>query len=160
MTTKVDLSKLSGGAKNHWLKNNRDLVLGYYEQFGREATMKQFNLRDTTLDDFLNRPEPHNSRFHSRIDKADEALAMAEMAEVGVAEARKEVRELKEEWTTFIESVSSQLVQRFFIPLLQQNITLSNELDIKPESDMLKIDDLLISKMRDKAKTLTRKALT
>ena len=127
---------MNGGEKAMWLRQNRQLVLDYYDQFGEPLTLRQFNLKPSTLDSLFKR---------QGIDKEDirhyRAEALAKIAMEGANEARRDVRELKAQFGLFTELVSRQLIDNFFVPLLGSVITLPPSFGVKATKDLL-ISDL------------------
>lgn len=129
-------SGMSGGKKAMWLRQNGQLVLDYYNQFGESLTLRQFNLKPSTLASLFEREgiEQEDTRY-------DRAEALAKIAIEGSNEARRDVRELKSQYSQFTELVAQQLLNNFFIPLLKSAIKLPSFLEIKPDRDLL-ISDL------------------
>jgi len=126
---------MNGGEKAMWLKQNRQLVLDYYDQFSESLTLRQFNLKPSTLDSFLKR-----QGLDKKDTRYDRAEALAEIATEGANEARREVRELKAEYSLFTELVSRQLIDNFFLPLLGSVITLPPSFGVKATRDLLVSD--------------------
>lgn len=146
-----DLSTLNGGAKQLWINQNRKLILDYHLQFGEAATLQQFNMKAGTLRRILEH-ERQGTQYASR-DEIDRALLRADVTEMGVRELRHEVKELKNEYGRFTESVSSQLVEKFFYPLLQSMVRLPD--DMRPPADPLALSNFSPPAKRIKAKNDT-----
>lgn len=123
-----------GGQKQLYLKQHRAEIIAFYRSFGSEEACRQYNMTEQTLKKLLNSPEPLNR-------KDDRAVIIAQMAEARSVEIKKEVDDLKRQYSIFVDSVARQLLEKFFRPLLQQTIKLPAGLEWKPDT-MLKLDDL------------------
>jgi hypothetical protein len=137
--TELDqLARLKGGPKHMWLMEHRDPIIQFQQEFGPEATMKTFHLTETTLHNLLG-----SSKYESipRITKADKALALAEIARADVQELRQEVISLKRLFERFQQSVGEQLLEKFFMPLLQSGIKVDENLKLE-EKNELSLDDI------------------
>ena len=128
-------SGMRGGEKAMWLRQNGQLVLDYYDQFGEFLTLSQFNLKPSTLASLFNREGI--GQEDTRYDRAE---ALAKIAMEGANEARREVRELKSQYSQFTELVGQQLLNNFFIPLLKSVVKLPAFLEAKPNRDLLLSD--------------------
>jgi hypothetical protein len=117
---------------------HRDLIIQFHQEFGPEATMKTFHLMRTTLHNLLG-----SSKYEPipRITKADKALALAEIARADVQELRQEVISLKRLFERFQQSVGEQLLEKFFMPLLQSGIKVDENLKLE-EKNELSLDDI------------------
>ena len=132
---------LNGGKKQLWLRLHREEVLTYFELHGEAATRERYNIvKDDTWSRLLN---PDVSRPKSKLTKADRAIARAEIAEQGLRELRREVRELKEQYGDFVPLVADQITRKFFIPLVSGSIELPPELEHKPEPNPLDLTDFV-----------------
>ena len=128
-------SGMSGGKKAMWLRQNGRLVLDYYNQFGESLTLRQFNLKPSTLESLFKR-----EGIGQEDTKYDRAEALAKIAAEGANEARREVRELKSQYSQFTELVAQQLLNNFFVPLLKSVMKLPPFLEAKPDRDLLLSD--------------------
>ncbi len=128
-------SGMSGGKKAMWLRLNEQLVLDYYDQFGESLTLRQFNLKPSTLDSLFKR-----EGIVQEDPRYDRAVALAKIAVEGANEARREVRELKSQYSQFTELVGQQLLNNFFVPLLKSVVKLPPFLEAKPDRDLLLSD--------------------
>lgn len=133
-------TKLNGGQKHMWLQHHRELILTFYDEFGETATRTIFKLRGETLHNLVNSKTSHNN--YNRLSKADKALAQAEIARADVQELRKEIRELRQLFEYFQQSVGEQLVNKFFLPLLQAGISVDYDLNLEKKDDSLRIDNI------------------
>jgi hypothetical protein len=132
--------ELSGGKKQMWLRQHRDEVLEFYDKHGAEATKEQYNLLPSTLDSILkDKPKPFTGRF----SRQDELQLRLNMTNAEMVTLRTEVRELKELFLSFQDSVSEQLKQKFLLPLLQAGIRVDSNLQLKPQPDVLEVKSLL-----------------
>lgn len=141
-------TKLKGGQKHMWLRQHREAILAFYESFGEEDTRKTFCLTENTLQSLI-KSKPDERRF-SRLSKADKALARAEISEAGVIELRKEVKELRQLFEHFQQSVGEQLLNRFFLPLIQSGIKVENLLDAPEHNNELRIDNIDFTQLSEK----------
>ncbi|MBA7523185.1 hypothetical protein ES705_16520 [subsurface metagenome] len=118
-----------------WLRLNGQLVLDYYDQFGESLTLRQFNLKPSTMDSLFKREGivQEDTRY-------DRAEALAKIAIEGANEARRGVRELKSQYSQFTELVAQQLLTNFFVPLLKSVMKLPPFLEAKPDRDLLLSD--------------------
>jgi len=130
---------LSGGKKRMWLRVHRDEVLAYLEKNGEEATMKEYHLRKGTLDRVISLSEGYYPRF-TRYDSLELKI---NRDEVSIADLRGELRELKELFAVFQESVAEQIKQNFLIPLLQAGIRPPEGLELAPHPDLLNVNSLI-----------------
>jgi len=138
----ANMKTMAGGPKHKWLTENRPLILWYLDLFGPEKTKKQFNLTHDTLHRLETRPEkPHG--FH--LAKPDKALALAEIAKVGVQENSQRIKELEAAFSQFTESVGKSLGQQFsqaITQFLQRAITLDPSLEPREQPAPLSLDTL------------------
>ncbi len=139
MVDKKELRDLRGGEKRMWLRIHRDEVLEYLEDHGEEATKEKYHLKHDTLDRVI-RPEGGNYPRFTRYDRLEMKV---NMAKAKVDDLTGEVRELKEQFAKFQESVGEQLKQSFLLPLLRAGIRLPPELLLKPGPDYLNVKFLL-----------------
>jgi len=131
------IASLRGGQKNMWLRHHRSMVLDFYAEFGEEPTKQQFCLTHDTLERFV---QFEHKPYQRPFTKVDQALLKAEIAEEGARQLSKEVIELKEQFAKFQETVSKQMVEKFFIPLLQSTIHVDETLGAKPKQDNLSLE--------------------
>jgi len=120
-----------------WLKQHRELVLEFHQEFGEEATKQTFHLTGTTLHNLMTYPA--NTRNY-KLTKVDRALAQGEIVRADIQELRQEVRSLKQLFERFQLSVGEQLIEKFFKPLLQAGIKVDNGVVIE-EEDKLSLKD-------------------
>lgn len=143
-------TKLRGGRKQIWLRQHRETILAFYNSFGEKETRKTFCLTETTMQSLVT-PKANRQRF-SQMSKADRALARAEISEVGLLELRKEVKELRQLFDHFQQSVGEQLLTKFFLPLLQSGIKVDKVLDKPEATDPLRIDNIDFSQFKVESK--------
>jgi len=134
-----ELWNLRGGEKRMWLRQHQEEVLEYLEHHGELATKEKYHLTHDTLDRVIS-PE---GGYYPRFSRYDELQLKLNITEAGVAELRAEVKELKEQFARFQDSVAEQLKQNFFLPLLQAGIRLPGGMDANPGPDRLRISDLM-----------------
>lgn len=99
-----ELAGLSGGKKQLWLRNNRQLILDYYREFGEAETCEKFNLKKDTLDRIINR-EASRQRYVSQ-DDFEKALTRVDIAESGVRSLRREVRDIRYEYYSATDRIA------------------------------------------------------
>lgn len=134
---KVDpgVIELSGGTKQKWLRLHRSEILAYYEANGEVPTRERYHIvKDTTWHNFLHKSKPESGK----LTRADKALSRAEIAEEGLREVKKE---LKEAYSRFVPFLADEIKNKFFIPLLAGKIELPAELEYKPAPDPLGLAD-------------------
>lgn len=119
-----DLTCLKGGQKAMWLRQHSLEVREYFRCHGYTATLDQFHLLTSTLDNVLSgvydgesKPVISNKRQISDVEKA---LIMAEAAQAGNAETRRSLRELERSYDLFTNNVANKVVNRIVFAL--QNI--------------------------------------
>jgi hypothetical protein len=116
-----ELRELKGGSKALWLNLHRDEVLDYLETHGDAETRRFFGLTThNSLDDLKTRWF-FESR-HKSVSPIDRLRLDVEIVASDNANLRKEIRQLKEDFFKFQESVSDQLTKKFFIPLMRAAI--------------------------------------
>jgi hypothetical protein len=95
-----ELNGLKGGGKQFWLRTHRKEVETYYFEHGPDDTMREFNLRQATLERFLSRKGRDD-----RINKLTEADRwVLKVANEGIREVRRRVADL-EDWRFKVEPV-------------------------------------------------------
>lgn len=85
------LKGLSGGRKEMWLRENRQLVMNYFMEHGREATLERFMMEEDTLDRFLHRDEIHIDNY----SKAERAVYISQTAIDMARESARRCTELE-----------------------------------------------------------------
>lgn len=130
---------LKGGEKRMWLRIHQDEVLEYLEEHGEEATKEKYHLTHDTLDRVKIPEGGHYSSF-TRYDRLEMKV---NIAKAGLEDLTGEVRELKEQFGKFQESIGEQLKQNFLLPLLAAGFKLPTELELKPKPDSLNVEALL-----------------
>lgn len=93
-----ELANMKGGEKQFWLRTHRGEVDNYYFEHGAEATMKEFNMIQSTLERFLSRRGLDNRA--NKLSKNDRWVYTAAME--SIREVKREVREIKD----WIENVN------------------------------------------------------
>ncbi|MFC2062475.1 hypothetical protein ACFLS8_00795 [Chloroflexota bacterium] len=134
------LKKLSGGEKQLWIKNNWAEIETYYERNGFEATCKKYRMKVITLERFLRNAKAKKT---CQVCSTNDELTKlrVEVLRSDVAGLRGEIRELKETYGLFIESVAEQVKLGLLIPLLRSSIKVPRELASKAIVDALRLDD-------------------
>ena len=121
---RIDLKGLSGGSKQIWIKQNKKLVVDYYNTFGSEDTCQKFCLGQETLQKILDSYE--DKVFDDRLER----LALkCEIATDAGRHARHELNVMRKQFELFQESVADQLAKNFLIPLLKHTLRLPAELE-------------------------------
>lgn len=123
-----------GGKKTLFLKQNRAEIKAYFANFGAEETCDRYNLTHQTLERFLKQGDPIPRRD-------DRAVLLAQIASERSLRTEKQVKELEKKYALFLDSLCSQFVEKFFKPLLQNNIELPSGLEVQ-EDNLLKLDDM------------------
>ena len=124
----------SGGKLIFSLKNNYDQIVSFYRHHGPEATLSEYHITRRTLERLLaggyGKPQ--------RRTKADRAIDLANIAIASNSELRRELREMREEYSQLVSLVVQQLADRIIKAM--QNI----EVDIPPELKHQETDPLRI----------------
>ena len=133
-----DISQLRGGEKRMWIERNYELIITSHEELGFEMTCMAFHMRPNTLESLLVSRPPR--RHRPRLDKSDRALIQVEMLRAEVKELKQELMQLTQDYSTFQESISQQLVDKLFRPFLQNSFTLPSELELKEQDNPLSLE--------------------
>ena len=134
----VNWRSLKGGQKDLALRTHRAEILAYFEAHGEVATREWYNIRkNETWQHFLS---PREVR-HKMLTKADKAIIRSEIAEEGLREVKREVRDLKEQYGKFVPYLADEITRKFFVPLLSGKVELPKELEYKPAPDQLSLAD-------------------
>ena len=126
-----------GGQKQLWLSQHFELVIGFYQVFGREATLQQFNLKQSTLDSLLTR---YNDSLLKK-SEAEKLNAKVNYIIEALNDTRHEVRGLKRDYSRFTEVVADTISRQFLEPLIRHTIQVPDSLELKPIDDPLRLDD-------------------
>jgi ABC-type methionine transport system ATPase subunit len=158
------LANLSGGQKQMWIRQHRELILNYYWTFGEEATLRHFTLTDATLDTILRfSDKTHRVSLTTmqrikldiqdlkfRIEQLEKGKATGdtkiEMAILARREETKEVRETRESYYQFTNLVSSQIskgIGQFIKLMIERGLTPDNALP--PPEIELDVETILSS---------------
>lgn len=137
----TDPRRLKGGVKGVWLKQNRQLVVDYWRHFGDADTCKQFSMRPEVLRDLIQGgvEDPRAVRLPRRSDDIEKVQLMAEASQAAVAELRRDIRGLKEDYIQFTELVSESIATKLLKPLLSMIIRLPD--DMRPPQELLELVD-------------------
>ena len=139
-----ELHGLTGGQKYLWLGVHRDEVLTYLQAHGDAETRRYYGLTTHRVLDDLKTRWFVESR-HRSVSAFDRLRTDVDIIATDNANLRKEIRELKEQYSILRESIGEQLATKFFIPLLRLAIKLDDpKLDL-PEKpfDPLNVQYLL-----------------
>ncbi len=157
---KRDPSQLKGGAKHMYLRLHRAEIIGYLNAHGIGPTLTQYHICSVTLDNLLtqgdkgndpryrytgtapSRPNPVLLTALDALNIADKSKVIAEMAQGSVADLRRELRELREQFALFQQAVATDLATRFLKPLLEF-MKVPDTLDVKTKADPLSVTALL-----------------
>jgi hypothetical protein len=139
---------IKGGAKHQWLVAHKEEVRAYFKEHGFYKTTAHYRLYQTTMlalldaDPDLQSPElrlaegalrryknlqPVLEAIKEASDKADRAALMAESSSAGVAQLRREIHMLREEFEAFQQTVSQQVGQAI-VGSLMKNMKLPKKL--------------------------------
>lgn len=110
---------MKGGTKQLWLRNNRQRVLDFYREAGKDETLIKFNMTESTFERFLG-----SNKEPVYYTKADRAFIMAETARVAANECKSEVVNLRRQLEGFEVAVTDHLVKRVFEPLAREAMQL------------------------------------
>lgn len=143
-----ELTCLRGGQKNLWLRLHSEDIINYFVRHGRELTKQQFRItKDFALDSILEGGGASDIPQFGKLDKVeieklDKVESQLEINTENVRDLRGEVRELREIFGLFEQSVGKQLIEKFFLPLLRRGIELNERFE-KPRPKTIKVDDLI-----------------
>lgn len=153
MVNKVCTSKFRGGKKHLWFKQHSGEIAEYCAKYGHEATMIQFRIEKRyTLDAIIKRynisPEQPARVLRADIDKAlrlaDYATIRAEQAIERQKDLERQLRELREAYSHFVETVGNRVKAGLLVPLLQRSMgELPDNLQAKPEPDALNLTGIV-----------------
>lgn len=136
-----DLEGLNAAELQMWRRQHRKEILDYLEQNGKEATMKRYRFsHQDVFERFIEHPPPPRPSCE-KFTKLDKVEMLAQMALASGRESKSEIRELKEAYEKFTDSVGDQLAQKFFLPLLRMALKVDPSLELKPDRS-LEIDSL------------------
>lgn len=131
------VAELRGGQKAMWLRQHRNLVVEFYNEFGEDETKQRFCFTHDTLEGLL---KYERRSFQPKFSTADKALLTAQIAEEGVRQCRREIEELKESYALFKESVSEQIGKKIIFSILESGIRVDETLLVKPKQDRLSLE--------------------
>ena len=137
-----ELRELKGGQKALWLNLNREIVLDYLEVHGDDETRRHFGLTTHNSLDELKKRWFIESQ-HKSVSPIDRLRLDVEIVASDNANLRKEIRQLKEDFFKFQESVSDQLTKKFFIPLMRAAIKFELPEPAEKPQDPLNVEYLL-----------------
>lgn len=132
-----EVKGLTGGVKQLWLRTHRAEVEAYYQQYGPDATLKRFNMRQDTLKRFFER-RGHDIRV-TKLSENDRYVLRVAME--GQRELKRRVSAL-EEWQSEVEPIIT--IGRGIVSTLGQVQTQSRKMPKKKE-------DLLLTDLRGKS---------
>ena len=138
MLQNKDISNLKGGQKRMWIEQNYELIITLHDELGFEMTCMALHMKHDTLERVLtSRPI---RRHRARLDKSDRALIQVEILRTELREVKHEITQLKQDYSTFQESISQQLIDKLLKPLIQHSFTLPQELELKEQENRLRLD--------------------
>jgi len=125
---------MKGGKKQLYLKQNRTVIRSYYAKYGAEDTCVKYNMTIQTLEKLLKSSDPIPR-------KDDRAVMIAQIANERSLSVLRELEDLKKQYAGFVDSLSTQITEKFFKPLLQSKLELPAGLEVK-EDTRLKLSDM------------------
>ena len=134
-STDSDLQELwgmNGGQKAFWLRTHREDVLGYLESHDEDETRRHFGIAREYDFEALRKCWDFEA-WHKVPTKLEKLETLIKIQQEDIIQQRKEIRELKQLFFTFRESVSDQLTAKFFLPLMKAAIRLEPELETPKE---------------------------
>ena len=135
MTTTTDNHPLNGGGLIIYLRLHYDEVVGYFKSNGLQATCEHYGVSRPTLERLI----AGEYGKGKKLSMAERAFHMAEVATAGNAELRREVREMREEYSRLVELIAGQITTKIIGALKSVEIDLPPELDHKQDDDILRI---------------------
>jgi hypothetical protein len=137
---------MNGGKKALWLRAHREEILGYLDSHGQDETCRRYGIaREYNFEEL--RYCWDFEAWHKGPTKLEQLEGLIKIQEEDIIQQRKEIRELKQLFLTFRESVSDQLTAKFFLPLMKAAIKLEPELETPKEL----INPLSISHISEQA---------
>jgi len=146
---RAELARMNGGSKQFWLRVHRKEIDRFYFEHGPDATMAEFNMRQGTLERFLN---PARRGEDLRLDRLSEGdRTVLRMANAGISELRSRLVEL-ESWRAAAAPV---------ITLVQALVdAASDKIKLKVDTSALPPDPLRMDNFGRSPKKEARAVLT
>lgn len=125
---------LNGGQLIFYIKNHKLEILTYFRENGLFATLEHFHISAPTLERLM----AGDYGGTKPLTKPERAIAMAEIAIAGNAELRREIREMREEYSQLVNMIAGQITARIAEALRSIEIRIPPELEHENQ-DMLKL---------------------
>jgi len=154
-----NLLYMRGGQKSKWLRAHGAEVLDYLSTNGIYNTLVRFHIGSMTLDRLLNRnPVDNDPRYRFTrtslpadaepvFKVAQDAIEVAEIAKLeaarsnqGVADLRREIRELKEQFSLFQDTVGTH-ISKVIIKAFLEGTPIPDRLAAKPQGQLLSLKE-------------------
>lgn len=145
MARQNEYAGLRGGQKQMWLRQHRDEILEYMAKHNKGAAMLKFGIAHPGTLDRLVKRETESEQRPTRFEVM-KAQGLATTSLEMSRESQKQLRELKEAFQTFAESVGEQIASKFLLPLLHSVIQPPPGLELAPD-DRLNLETLFGSKL-------------
>lgn len=127
-----ELHNLKGSRKMLWLNLHREDVLAYLELHGDTDTRRHYGLTTPYVLGELKKRWYVETR-NKKLSEVGHLRVEVSILAADNSDLRKDIRELKEQYNLFRESVSDQLTKKFFIPLMRAAIHLEPQLEAPEE---------------------------
>jgi len=114
-TTQRFTRGMNGGNKKKFIQENKEFILKYLSMFGEDDCTERFQVDRLTLEGLMD----SHYQLLDPLTELEKSILMSKMAMESVRQLRFEVSKLKKEFEGFQGSVSEQLTEKFFKPLLQ-----------------------------------------
>jgi len=124
----VELWGLKGGQKAMYLREHREEILDYLQAHGEVETRRRYGVSRLDVISEVEKNWDFAARHKGITPTEKLKLEMAIQAE-DIIDLKKEIKELKQLFLTFRESVGDQLTAKFFVPLMKAAIKLDPKLE-------------------------------
>lgn len=141
------MPKGGGGRKQLWIRQHAAMILDFYNTFGRDKTMQQFDMQPGTLDHFLK----SQSQPVQELTEVDIAVSRIETLEMRARDAEHRLdyinSKVNNAYSEMTEEITAAIARDFFEPMLQFALDKAKKAR-KPEDDPLALDgnDLRLNK--------------
>lgn len=156
MENTVRLENWKGGGKHMWLKQHRAEILDYLKEHGTGATMAKYRMTFPTLESLATgdpasvllrevkgivSQDPMLDTVLEAKRQAEAACIVAERARQANADLRREIRELKQAFGMFQQSIAEQIAG-VMVKAITQNLTVPENMVQSGKNPLaLEVDD-------------------
>jgi len=126
---------LNGGQLIFYIKNHKVEILTFFRENGLFATLEHFHISAPTLERIM----AGDYGGTKPLTKSERAIALSEIAIAGNAELRREIREMREEYSQLVNLIAGQITARIVEALRSIEIKIPQELEHQ-NRDRLKLE--------------------